>query len=399
MVGVSCIFCLSLQETTTMEKEDLLLNLPEYLNKVPDTRDSIKVQYPLGEILFLTVSAVISDCSEWQEIIEFGEDKLTWLRKFHPFKNGIPSHDTLNRVFSLIDEVAFQNTFKEWSTQHLKLSEGTFLSIDGKKLRSSASKKEQNTPRKDGGKSYIHLVEAWCNEFLLCLAVRKVDSKSNEITAIPLILDDLDIEGSVISIDAIGCQRKIVQKISEQKADYVIGVKANQSALLNAVKNAFENYIEVPEQSFKEDNIDHGRLEERVCSIIKVADLPDWDMDKQWVNLNTIIRLRSGRFINATGAVSYHTRYLISSLQLTAEKIAGYVRGHWGIENKLHWCIDVYYGEDASRKKKGSSATNFGTIIRMAHNLVGSYPEKRTIKGKRKKCARSDEYREAVMRV
>jgi predicted transposase YbfD/YdcC len=382
-----------------MEKENLLLDLPEYLNKVLDPRDAVKVQYPLAEILFLTVSAVISDCSEWQEIIEFGEDKLLWLRKFYPFKNGIPSHDTLNRVFSIVDEAAFQAVFKDWSTEKLNLTEGTSISIDGKKLRSSASKKEQNTSRKDGGKSSVHLVEAWCNELLLCLAVRKVDSKSNEITAIPLILDDLNIEGSVISIDAIGCQKSITQKISEGKADYVIGIKANQPTLLKAVEDAFKNFVEVEDQFFKEDNIDHGRLEERTCSIIKVSELPDWNIDEQWVNLNTIIRLRSGRFINAKGSVSYHTRYLISSLQLTAEKIAGYVRGHWGIENRLHWCIDVYYNEDASRKRKGNAATNFGTAIRIAHNLVGSYPEKRTIKCKRKKCARSDEYRERIMRI
>lgn len=382
-----------------MSLDNLLLDLPEYLNKVADPRDSIKVSYPLNEILFLAVSAVVSDCSEWGEIIEFGEDKLVWLRKFLPFSNGIPSHDTLNRVFSIIDNESFQGVFTEWANQHLPALAKILINLDGKKLRSSASKLEQNTPKRLGGKGAEYLVQAWCNAYSLCLAIEKVDKKSNEIKAIPLILNKLDIEGSIISIDAIGCQKAITELISTKGGDYVIGLKGNQPTLLASVEQAFENWKEAPENCYTEEAIDHGRLEERICSIIKVEDIPDWKFDEEWPTIKTIIRLKSGRLINTSNTVSYHTRYLISSLELPAKQIAEHVRSHWGIENRLHWCLDVYYGEDKSRKRKGNAAVNFGTVIRIAHNLVSSYPEKRTIKGKRKKCARSDQYREEIMRV
>ena len=266
-------------------------------------------------------------------------------------------------------------------------------------MRSSASKQEQNTPKRLGGTGADHVVQAWCSAHSLCLAIEKVDKKSNEIKAIPLILNKLDIEGSVISIDAIGCQKVITDLITTKGADYVIGLKGNQPTLLASVEQSFKDLEQTPENCYAEEAINHGRLEERICSIIRVEDIPDWKFDKEWPTIKTIIRIRSGRLINTVNTVSYHTRYLISSLVFPVKQIAGYVRSHWGIENKLHWCLDVYYGEDKSRKRKGNAAVNFGTVIRIAHNLVSSYPEKRTIKGKRKKCARSDQYREEIMRL
>lgn len=384
-----------------MEIENLLSGLLGYLGEVPEPRQSWKIEYPLDEILFLTISAVVSGCSEWDEIVDFGEDKLGWLRQYRPFANGIPSHDTLNRVMSLIDPVAFEQMFVLWVNRNIQLAEGTLINIDGKKLRSSATKLEQQTERADGGKSSVHLVEAWCSDLSLCLSVREVGEKTNEIKAIPLILNDLEIEGCVVSIDAMGCQKEIVKGIGSKTADYVIGLKDNQPTLLAGVEQAFEDCVdECRDEQYAQDvSVDHGRIEERICRTLNAERLPEWVPREDWVGLNTIIQIQSERTIMANGTVSQETRYYISSLRLSADRIASYVRGHWGIENQLHYMLDVFWGEDGSRKRTACAAANFGTVLRIAHNLVKTHPENISIKRKRKKAGRSDQYREQILRL
>ncbi len=183
------------------EIESLLGGLLEHLNEIPEPRQSGKIEYPLDEILFLTISAVVRTCSEWDEIVDFREDKLDWLRRYRPYLNGIPSHDSLNRVMSMINPVAFEQMFVTLVNRNIQLPEGALISIDGKKLRSSATKFEQQTAHADGGKSAVHLVEAWCSDLSLCLSIRKVAEKTNEIKAIPLILNDLELDSCVVSID------------------------------------------------------------------------------------------------------------------------------------------------------------------------------------------------------
>lgn len=384
-----------------MEIENLLGGLLDHLKEVPEPRQNGKIEYPLDEILFLTISAVVSGCSQWDEIVDFGEDKLDWLRRHRPFTNGIPSHDTLNRVMSLIDPVAFEQMFVMWVNRNIKLREGTLINIDGKKLRSSASKLAQQTARADGGKSSVHLVEAWCSDLSLCLSVREVEEKTNEIKAIPLILNDLELEGCVVSIDAMGCQKEIVKGISAKTADYVIGLKDNQPTLLAGVEQAFEDYADEcrDEQYAQDTSVDHGRIEERICRILNTERLPDWVPKEDWAGLNTIIQIQSERTIMANGTVCQETRYYISSLRLCADRIASYVRGHWGIENQLHYMLDVFWGEDGSRKRTACAAANFGTVLRIAHNLVKTHPENISIKRKRKKADRSDQYREQILRL
>ncbi len=384
-----------------MEIENLLGGLLDHLNEVPEPRQSGKIEYPLDEILFLTISAVVSGCSEWDEIVDFGEDKLDWLRKYRSYTNGIPSHDTVNRVMSLIDPEAFEQMFVMWVNQNIKLAEGTLINIDGKKLRSSATKLEQQTARSDGGKSSVHLVEAWCNDLSLCLSVREVEEKSNEIKAIPLILNDLLLEGCVISMDAIGCQKEIVKEIVSKEADYVIGLKDNQPTLLSGVEQAFKNYADEYniEQYAMDTSVDHGRIEERVCRILSAEMLPDWVSKENWAGLNTIVQIQSERTIMANGTVSKETRYFISSLCLSADRIATYVRGHWGIENQLHYMLDVFWGEDDSRKRAACAAANFGIVLRIAHNLTKTHPDAISIKRKRKKADRTDSYREQILRL
>jgi predicted transposase YbfD/YdcC len=379
-------------------------NLLDYLQTIAEPRENYKIWYPLDEILFLTISSVISGCSEWQEIVDFGEDKLPWLRKYRPFLNGIPSHDTINRTVSLVNRASFEQMFTNWVKQNLSLPAGTLISLDGKKVRSSATKMEQQTPKSAGGKSAINLVEAWCSELSLCLSIHCVNEKSNEITAFPLILDDLDIEDCVISIDAMGCQKDLIKNIREKKADYVLGLKLNQPTLFRSVVTAFENTIETEDKTDKmyysiESEVGHGRIEERVCRVLNADKMPVFNAKEGWMSLNSVIQIQSERTITATGAVSRDTRYYVSSLKIPAENMANYVRNHWGIENKLHWSLDVYFSEDDSRKRKGNAAANFGTILRMAHNLLKSEDEKISIKRKIKKCARSDEYRQKILHL
>ena len=300
------------------EIESLLGGLLDHLNEVPEPRQRGKIEYPLDEILFLTISAVVSTCSEWDEIVDFGEDKLDWLRRYRPYLNGIPSHDTLNRVMSLIDPVAFEQMFVTWVNRNIQLPEGTLISIDGKKLRSSATKLEQQTAHAEGGKSAVHLVEAWCSDLSLCLSIRQVAEKTNEIKAIPLILNDLELDGCVVSIDAMGCQREIVKEIISRNADYVIGLKGNQATLSAGVEATFEAYASEckDEQYAKDTSVDHGRIEERICRILNAERLPEWVPRADWAGLNTIIQVQSERVIMASGIITQDTRYYISSLQL-----------------------------------------------------------------------------------
>lgn len=278
-----------------VEIENSLGSLLGHLNEVPEPRQQSKIEYPLDEILLLTISAVVSGCSEWQEIVDFGEDKLSWLRKYRPFSNSIPSHDTLNRVVSLIDPEAFEKMFINWVKQNLKLPEGTLVSIDGKKLRGSTSKQAQQTSRADGGKSAVHLVEAWCSSLSLCLSTRKVDEKTNEIKAIPLILNDIELKGCVVSIDAMGCQKDIVKKIMSCEANYVIGLKDNQPSFLAGVEQAFETYSSRcrGKRFAKEIGVGHGRIEERNCRILSADLLPDYVPKADWAGLNTIVQIEN----------------------------------------------------------------------------------------------------------
>ncbi|MBL0083679.1 MAG: ISAs1 family transposase [Saprospiraceae bacterium] len=346
----------------------------------------------------LSISAVVSGCTEWGEIVDFGEDKLAWLRQYRPFDNGIPAHDTLNRVMSLISPSTFSDMFVLWANRNLKLDSGTLVSIDGKRLRGSATKEEQQLPRSSGGKSAAHLLEAWCNDLSVCMSVRQVESKTNEIKVVPSILDDLALEGCVISMDAMGCQKDIVKKICEGKADYLIGLKGNQSTLASAVQQAFTAF-DAKKQPLTEQNTGHGRIEERTCRVIKAQDVLQEALTKEWTGLNAIIEIEYERAVVASARIEKEKRYYISSLQPDAQQLATYIRNHWGIENRLHYMLDVYWGEDESKKQVAYAATNFGILLRIAHNLVKLHPEKISVKRKLKRADRSDSYREQILRL
>jgi len=367
-------------------------SLLDWFSDMEDPRLDRKKQYPLDEILFLTVCGVMSGFQGWEEISDFGEEKLEWLRQYRPYENGIPSHDTLNRVMGLIESASFEAFFSVWASGFAPSLAGRLVNLDGKRLRGSANKKEQQTARKEGGKSAVHVVEAWCSDLNLCLGQVKTEEKSNEITAIPSLLEMIELGGSIVSIDAMGCQKSIAEKIVGQNADYLFGLKQNQGALHQKALEAFEN--ESVEGSSVENNSGHGRIEKRICTILPAKVLEKAD---EWPGLKTVIEIRSERTVLSTGAQSVETRYYLTSLDWPAEKLNSLVRQHWGIENKLHWVMDVFFSEDLDRKRKGNAAQNIALVRRLVLNLLRSHPENISVNRKLAKCAFSDEYRRKVL--
>lgn len=385
-----------------------LQNLVTTFNSIPDFRVDRHKKYSLGEILFLTLSAVVSGFSDWDEIADFGKEKLHWLRNFYEYENGIPSHDTINRVVSLLDPRTFEEHFIGWATQGLQLPDGAVVNVDGKKLRGSATKKEQQTPHAQGGKSAVHLVQAWCNELQICLGQYKTEEKSNEIKAIPALLEWLDLRGCIVTIDAMGCQKSIAEQLISKQADYVFGLKNNQAKLKDAVSGLFEhagtlnnqelNPESVPEHVAEQSERGHGRIEKRTCRVLPAYLLGD-ELQAEWPGLQSIVEITACRLVTATDQFSLDKRYYISSLAAGAEEFNQVVRSHWAIENNLHWSLDVQFKEDESRKRANHAAANFGIILRFALSLLKKHPEKISIKRKRNKSMMSDRYREDVMGV
>jgi predicted transposase YbfD/YdcC len=369
-----------------------IYSMLDMLGSIEDPRIDRKKLYPLEEILFLIVCAVMSGLQEWDEIVDFGELKQEWLRKYRPFLNGIPSHDTLNRVMGLIRYEEFEAFFVVWATGFAGSLVGKLINIDGKKLRGSVNKREQQLPQKDGGKSAVHLVEAWCSELNVCLGQVKTEDKSNEITAIPALLDMLELGQSIVSIDAMGCQKTIAAKIVGKEADYILALKANHETLYKNATQLFGNQG-VGEKSLQQ-NTGHGRIETRTCRVISAEFLPN---AADWAGLKNLIEIQSERTEVATEKTAIEFRYYLTSLDATPERLNQLVREHWGIENKLHWAMDVQFGEDLSTKQRKNVPQNFALIRRCALNLLKAFPEKISINRKISKCAISDEYRQKIL--
>jgi predicted transposase YbfD/YdcC len=358
-------------------EQNQVSSLIKSLRAVDDPRIDRSKLYPLIEILFLTTSAVLSGFEEWDEIVDFGEEKIEWLRKYLPYERGIPSHDTVNRVISLIDHRVFERCFINWATMDIELPEGTVISIDGKKLRGSATKKEQQTAHAQGGKSALHVVNAWCHELQLCLAQYQTETKSNEITAIPVVLDFLEISGCIVTLDSMGCQKKIAEKIINKEANYVMGLKDNQEALSLATFCAFSENDEQANKDkelWQEAKNHHGRKETRLCRVLPAELLPAWAEASNWKGLKSVIEIQSQRTVIASGVVETETRYYISSLSVDAPAFNRLIRSHWNVENQLHWTLDVVFGEDQSRKRVRNAAQNFSTIRKIALNQAWSSP-------------------------
>lgn len=338
-----------------MSKESI--GFLDFFRQIPDHRIERRKAHQVEEILLVTFCGVITGCEGWDDIELYGKTKLDFLRKYLPFKSGVASDDTLRRFFRTLDPEKFESCFINWVKSFQIDLESKVIAIDGKTSRGSF----------DGENRPLHLLNAFVSELGLSLGQLKVDSKSNEITAIPALLEMLDLAGSIVTIDAMGCQSAITEKISENKAEYVLALKGNQGALHEDVEMFFKRKLpKMKRYTYKENSSGHGRIETRKC--IAVDDI-DWLRIRHphWFNLKSIIEIESAREIK--GIVTKEKRYYISSLTADPQKILGVVRQHWGIENKLHWVLDVCFGEDQSRIRKGNAPRNIAIIKKTALNL------------------------------
>ena len=346
-----------------------------FFDSLTDPRVERTKLHTLKDIIGITICAVLSGCDDWEEIEMYGRGKEQWLKQFLSLPNGIPSHDTFNRVFASLCAEQLRSCFMDWVQSIAQITEGRVVNIDGKRLCNSGT---------GGVKGFIHMVSAWCNANNMVLGQVKTDEKSNEITAIPELLQLLVLKGAVVTIDAMGCQQQIAAQIIDQQADYVLAVKQNQEHLLDDIKEAFE---QTPQSaSFSSIEKSHGRIEKRTCKLI--TDM-DWICKQHnWKNLQSIICIESGRTILSTGEIQSETRYYISSLLSKPERFLDIIRQHWSIENKLHWVLDVIFNEDLSTKQAGNAAENFSIITKIALNLLKSNTTRKlSIKKKRLLCA------------
>ena len=355
--------------------------LVECFSEVVDPRDERWVFHKLTDVLSLAVLAVIAGAEGWEDIEEFGKQKRDWLKKFLRLPNGIPSHDTISRVFRQINPRSFQEGFTRWiESLHEQLGL-KLVAVDGKTLRRSGDKKNHLGP--------LHAVSAWGVENHVCLGQQACDEKSNEITAIPELLGLLELEGAIVTIDAMGCQKEIAEKIVKQKGDYVLALKGNHEKLHAAVVEHFDRLHEnefagsdCRRRQTKEKG--HGRVEHRYYY---QAPLPEElaPLAKGWQGLKTI-----GQAIAITerdGRETSEVRYYLSSLPLGVKRFAEAVRGHWGIENSLHWVLDVTFREDESRIRKDHGPENFALLRRFAVTLIKQDTSPGSIKKKRKRAA------------
>ena len=359
-----------------------------YFSGMKDPRRTNKGHhlYPLEEILFLCISAVVSGMDDWTSINLFGRSKLIWLRQYFPYRHGIPSHDVLGKVFAALDPVEFGKCFSEWISSISELTGGEVVAIDGKTLCGSDDKW--------AGKSALHVVSAYASGNRLCLGQKAVTEKSNEITAIPDLLKLLTVKGCIITIDAMGCQKKIARAIIDKQADYLLMVKDNQEELKEQVEKVFN----LNTKAETEITIDagHGRIERRTCQAID--NLLFLDGKEEWTGLKSIAKVISERTDKRSGKQSAETRYYISSLPAKPKVIGNAVRSHWAIENNLHWTLDLLFKEDASLKKKGHSALNYNIIVKTALAMIEREISTKASKPqKRKRAALDDEYRSFLL--
>jgi len=352
----------------------------KYFAELRDPRVERNREHLLEEILLIAIAAVLSGAESWNNIADYGQDKRQWLQTFLTLPSGIPSHDTFNRVFAALDPEEMERGFAAWISSIAKLTVGEVVAIDGKALCGT---------REAGKKKLVHMVSAWAEGNGLVLGQRKVDEKSNEITAIPKLLKALELAGTVVTIDAMGCQREIAKLIVEKKADYVLAVKDNQGLLAEQVRDSFLllNADAVAEQI----DCGHGRVEQRKCSVI--TDLSLIEKASEWSSLQGLVRIESERYHKVTSKIEREIRYYITSLRSDAARLNSVIRQHWGIENKLHWALDVSFGEDLDRKRAGHAAQNFSILNRIALNLLKQdKSSNRGIKGKRLKAAWNHPY-------
>jgi len=355
----------------------------DHFRSLPDPRQRGKVIYPLDEVLLLCLLAVLAGAESVVDIARFGTKKRELLRRFRPFTDGTPSHDQLGDIFATLDAEKFQQCFVAWVAT-LTGTSADVIAIDGKTVRRSYQEK--------GRKAAIHMVSAFAARQRLVLGQVKVSEKSNEIVAIPRLLDMLSIDGAIVTIDAMGCQRGIAQKIIDKKADYVLALKGNQGTLREDVEvfaaeqkaNGFRDTTISRDQTVDGD---HGRIETRTTTVIHdVA----WLQERHdWPSLKAIVMVESTR--ESGEKTEFETRFYITSLLLLAAQLGPVVRSHWAVES-MHWIMDMVFRDDECRVRTEHAPANFTTMKHMAHNLIRRAPGKDSLRLRRKVAGWDDDF-------
>lgn len=362
----------------------------EYFSDLTDVRQSGKVRHNLLEVVVMTICAVIAGCDVWEDIVDFCRVKEKWFVESLNMKleNGIPSHDTMQRIWGMILPEEFERSFRSWVASVCQPASGEIISIDGKTIRGST----------DQQKHPIHMVSAWAHHQQLVLGQLAIDEKSNEITAVPNLLDMLDIAGCVITADAISCQKEIARRITEKEADYVLGLKDNQPTLRRETE---EYFIAALEDRRLYPGVEHTQTSEKGHGRIEIRDYYltkdiDWLGGRaQWNCLNGLGMVHAT--VTTGDKVTEERRFYITSLT-GVKRFADAVRAHWGIENSLHWCLDMTFHEDYSRIRKDHSAENMAVVRHLALDILKQYPDKISLARKRRRCSYDDAFLADVLR-
>ena len=361
--------------------------LVQHFGTVEDPRCCGKIEHRLLDILVIAVCAVIACAESWCDIALYGRSKLAWLGTFLALPNGIPSHDTFRRVFMLIDPDAFEVCFTRWVQSWARGVAREVVAVDGKTVRRSGSRRHNHGP--------LHVVSAWASEQGLALGQRAVDGKSNEIAAIPELLETLHLEGCIVTLDAMGCQKDIAAQIRAKGADYLLVLKANHGRAFGSVREQFEQICfgqgARGRPVFDAFDEGHGRLVRR--RVFMAPTIEDLEPLHGWPDLKAVLAVETIRSVNGTGPVEAEIRYFLTSCSDAPAVLVRAIRRHWSVENALHWVLDVTFREDDSRVRDRTAARNFALLRKMALNLVAQDQRTRnSLRARRKKAAWDDSY-------
>ncbi len=356
------------------------MDVAELFFEIDDPRQEGKCFHQLSDIIMIVLCGYLSDCEGFEDVYDYACDKEAMLGEFLDLPCGIPSHDTLNRVFRRLNPTQLENLLTHWGKQIVGLLAQKQLIVDGKQLG--------GTIKAGHKQASVQIVSVWAEQQRLCLGQDQVSAKTNEITAIPDLLQTLDIAGSIVTIDAIGCQKTITELIIDKQADYIIGLKANQEGLYEQVVDWFDRAgSSLPIAVSR--TLDHGRAEKRTVLVNQALGLID--AAQGWIGLKSVVCVQSSRWVNEKQQMA--KRYYISSLaDCPATQMGAYIRRHWSIENEQHWHLDVTFGEDACQVRRDHAPRNLTTVRKLALSLLSRDPTKMSLKRKRKKAARDDEY-------
>ncbi len=372
------------------------LSLPHHFAALPDPRTTHTCQHYLTDVIVIAMCAVMAGADTWEDIALFGRSKKDFFARFLKLPNGIPSHDTFNRVFAKLNPAAFQECFVSWMNAVCGRLGLKRLQIDGKSHKGSRGRKNKL--------GCLHTVSLWAAETGLTLGQVAVDDKSNEITAIPKLLQLLDLEGALLTIDAMGCQKDIAKQIRLSNGHYVLAVKENQPTLYADIQKCFHKAIETDFQGLRYEELEeqpqkgHGRQERRTYTVI--YDPPGLSTKREWADLKAIIMVYRQRQVGSAEdgkGYSEETSYYIASADEPVGELAGGIRAHWGIENKVHWVLDVVFREDHSRVRAGFAAENLGWLRRVALALIKQDDSKGSLKGKRLKAGWDNDFLEHLL--